>query len=327
MSIPEFNVKEQWLGTNDTVAYTFDFTIQALVHLLIIVQDNFGNIQQTIRGDDIVYLSGVTFDSVNGGGTITLQANLPTDFVLTALMANDVPTQPSEFKGKGSFTLSMFESALDFLGCQIQRLAYLAQRALVLHDIDDGSAISLKLPVGFASNANASLVINSDASGLTYGPNASQISAAIAAAAAALVSQAAAAASAIAASASSVSASASAAAAAASAATAASGFQVTGTRAAPVNVTAAGGITPGGYKRELQFIWGSPAGVTISANPQIAAGTIVGQELLLIGCDDTRSVTIANGTGTLQNGDALLKDGDTICYIWNGTAWMELYRR
>ena len=74
--IQGFDVKEQVLGTGDTLVYTFGFKIFELSDLLIYVQDGSGNIVEEIRGDDTSFLSGVVFDPINGGGTVTLLAFL-----------------------------------------------------------------------------------------------------------------------------------------------------------------------------------------------------------------------------------------------------------
>lgn len=322
MSIDQFNVKEQSIGTGDTFDYTFDFTIQDALHLLVIIQDNLGIQTAKFRGDDTSQLSAIVFDAVLGGGTITLLTVLPTDYVITMLLANDAPTQPSEFKDKFSLTLENIELAFDYLCCQIQRIAYLTQRSLKLSDLDDNDAIDPTLPSGFASNPGATIAISDDGTGLQYGATMGAIenaetyaTEAAASAAAALISQAAAAVSA--------------AAAAASAIAAQSGYTVSGTRtpSAPLGITAAGGITSHPVNRNLQFIQGSPGAVTISANPQILAGTILGQELLLCGVDDTNTVKLTNGNGLLLNGDCILDDGQTLALFWDGANWQEQYRR
>lgn len=175
MAVAEFQVKEQWVGTNDLTDYTFDFTIQDLSHLLVILQDSLGNVQARVRGDDSGWLAGVVFDPVEGGGTISLKNPLTSQWVLTALMANDAPTQPSEFKEKFSFTLPRIEAALDFIVCQIQRLAYLAQRSVKLNDIEDVDAFDLTLPLGMTENPRATIIVNAAANGFDLGPTSDEI--------------------------------------------------------------------------------------------------------------------------------------------------------
>jgi hypothetical protein len=64
----------------------------------------------------------------------------------------------------------------------------------------------------------------------------------------------------------------------------------------------------------------------VSSNPQISAGTIVGQELVLKGTDNTNTVTIQNGTGLELNGPCPLRSGSQIYLVWDGTVWGEVSR-
>jgi hypothetical protein len=98
---------------------------------------------------------------------------------------------------------------------------------------------------------------------------------------------------------------------------------VTGTRAAPISITAAGGITPLGVREEVIFVQGAGGPIDITKNPQIAAGTGVGQRLTLIGCSDTNSLLTQDGNGLAQNGDFYLYANASIHFIWDGTVWAE----
>lgn len=103
---------------------------------------------------------------------------------------------------------------------------------------------------------------------------------------------------------------------------------ITGSRASPTAVTAGGGVTFSGSNYDnVAFIQGSGGAVTVTANPQIAAGSSVGQKLLLIGRSATNTVTIADGTGLSLNGTAVLGLDSIIGLIWDGTNWAESFRR
>lgn len=102
---------------------------------------------------------------------------------------------------------------------------------------------------------------------------------------------------------------------------------VTGTYAAPVSVTAGAGISPGGYPSEIIFIQGSGGAVDITVNPQIAAGSVVGYQVRLIGCSDTNTVKLDHGTGLTLNGSHTLGLDESIDLTWNGTSWTETARR
>lgn len=100
----------------------------------------------------------------------------------------------------------------------------------------------------------------------------------------------------------------------------------TGTRASPTSITAAGGITPGGTQRELAFVKSNSGAVDITANPQIVAGTILGQEIILQGCSDTDTLLLQHGNGLELNGFCTLKSGSRIYLVWDGTVWGEVSR-
>lgn len=105
------------------------------------------------------------------------------------------------------------------------------------------------------------------------------------------------------------------------------GSAVSGSRASPTSITAAGGITPGAYLNQTMFIQGSGGAIDITKNPQIAAGTTVGQKLLLIGRSDTNTVLLEDGTGLSLNGPHTMGADDTLYLVWDGTNWVEFARR
>ena len=105
-------------------------------------------------------------------------------------------------------------------------------------------------------------------------------------------------------------------------------IDVGSTRGAPLNITAAGGIPFTSTKlQNLLFVQGNGGAVTITANPKIAAGTVIGQKLDLIFVDDTNTLTITDGNGVNQNGAIVGNSNSSISYIWEGSNWFELSRR
>jgi hypothetical protein len=94
----------------------------------------------------------------------------------------------------------------------------------------------------------------------------------------------------------------------------------------PNVITAAGGISILGDQREVQFIKSNGGSVTVTANPQIVAGTILGQELILFGTDATDKVRLSNGTGLRLNGNCILSSGSSLYLVWNGSVWAEVSR-
>lgn len=98
---------------------------------------------------------------------------------------------------------------------------------------------------------------------------------------------------------------------------------VTGSTGTPSAIVAGTGVVVSDVSHEVIFVEGSGGAVDISASPQIAAGSTVGQMLTLIGASDTNTVLIEDGDGTALNGDIVLTNNDVIDLIWNGTVWQE----
>jgi hypothetical protein len=107
---------------------------------------------------------------------------------------------------------------------------------------------------------------------------------------------------------------------------------VFGTRASPLSITAGSGLVGGTNVSTtaldcISFIQGSGGPVTITASPAIAAGTIIGQELQIIGRSNTNTVTIPNQSGAVElNGVCTLGASDMLTLIFDGTAWVEKCR-
>lgn len=148
MGIATYDVKEQYIGTGSLADYTFDFKIQSLSHLIVIKLNDEGIELWRVRGTDTTYLDAVAFDADNGGGTVTLIDDLETSYTLIILLANDEPVQLSEFKNKFDFTLKRIEDALDYNISATQRVAFLAQRAMLLHEFDNIASFNPSLPPG-----------------------------------------------------------------------------------------------------------------------------------------------------------------------------------
>jgi len=99
-----------------------------------------------------------------------------------------------------------------------------------------------------------------------------------------------------------------------------------GTVAAPLNIGTSG-ITPTSNARQVAFLKSTGGHVTVTANPQIAAGSAIGNELVLIGQDDTDYITLNDGNGLYLNGAVDLKAKSSIWLIWDGALWNEISRR
>ncbi len=109
---------------------------------------------------------------------------------------------------------------------------------------------------------------------------------------------------------------------------------VFGTRAAPRSIVASSGIVQGTgdmstYARDqVIFVEGDSAGENdVSANPQIEAGTFVGQTMTIIGRSNTDFIKLESGNGLDLNGDWYSYTGCILCLVYDGTNWTELWRR
>jgi hypothetical protein len=190
MGRADYDVRESYTGTGALSAYTFDFKIEELKQLLVIELDATGVETERVRGTDVVYLSSVVFDAVDGAGTVNLTANLASGYTLIILLANDEPTQPYEFKAKGSFSLDRLEAALDFAVGGLQRAFYRASRSVQLNESIPLVDFDPTLPVEVTDAVSQTIVTKADGTGLEIGPDITTVTGAVAAAAAAAVSEA-----------------------------------------------------------------------------------------------------------------------------------------
>ena len=131
MSISTYQPRADFIGTGVLDTYSFDFTITDKSQLLIVKIDDAGALVWAVDGDDLTYLSSVTFND-DGGGQVVLAVDLPVDYQLAIILNANEPTQPQQFARRSSWTLSQFEDAFDYLCLQLQAVAYLAKRAPVL---------------------------------------------------------------------------------------------------------------------------------------------------------------------------------------------------
>lgn len=103
---------------------------------------------------------------------------------------------------------------------------------------------------------------------------------------------------------------------------------VVGSQASPTSITAVGGISFSGSAYEnYNFVAGNAGAVTVSANPQVAAGSSVGQRLVIVGTSATNTVTLADGTGLSLNGTWVGGNNSAMTLVWNGAVWTEINRR
>ena len=89
-------------------------------------------------------------------------------------------------------------------------------------------------------------------------------------------------------------------------------------------ITAAGGVTSTHTSKSYVRISGDGGAIDITANPQIAAGIIIGQVLVLQGISDSNTVLFETGTGLLMAASATLASDHILVFIWDGATWNQI---
>lgn len=95
----------------------------------------------------------------------------------------------------------------------------------------------------------------------------------------------------------------------------------------PVTVTPSVGVPIQAAQRQSVYVKSSGGGQTVTASPQIAAGTIVGQELFILGTSASNYPILNDGTGLSLNGQCNLNNTQCLSLEWNGSVWFEKARR
>lgn len=87
-------------------------------------------------------------------------------------------------------------------------------------------------------------------------------------------------------------------------------------------------IPAGATQRQIRIISGNAAPATADSTTPIIAGTIDGQELILVGNSSSNPVTIPAGGNTIQNGGMILNVGNSITFVWSEelAKWLETAR-
>ena len=97
----------------------------------------------------------------------------------------------------------------------------------------------------------------------------------------------------------------------------------TGTRGSPY-AASTNTLPIADIQREIRFVVGDTSPIALGGTPRIAAGSVVGQELKLIGTSDTNWLKIPDtGAGVMLNGDCILMNNSVLTLIWDGTIWLE----
>lgn len=112
-----------------------------------------------------------------------------------------------------------------------------------------------------------------------------------------------------------------------------SGYTAHGNVSSPVTVTAAGGLTPNSDALQIWYVKATTSAgrMTVTASPQIAAGSAVGQHLEIVIVNTSDYPVFNDGTGLSINGVWPSLSGPilnaTLGLEWNGSVWAEDFRR
>ena len=143
--IEYFDTRSIALGDNVTTEIQFDFLITKKADLqLSIIQS--GVTPVIVDGNDTTYISDVTFDPIQGGGTVTLLAALVTGKTYYVDLNVVDPVQPNLFRNRSVYDLRGFESAIDYIVTQVQTLFRNSERSLRFKRHVDITAFSPFLP-------------------------------------------------------------------------------------------------------------------------------------------------------------------------------------
>lgn len=105
-------------------------------------------------------------------------------------------------------------------------------------------------------------------------------------------------------------------------------YTINGTSGAPSLITAVGGISFSGSQFFTKsYIAGNGGPIVVSASPQIAAGSVDGQQLMLQSKDATNTVELQDGNGLAMNGPWIGGLNSVISFTWDGALWVEISRQ
>lgn len=82
--------------------------------------------------------------------------------------------------------------------------------------------------------------------------------------------------------------------------------------------------------RKICYVQGGAGGTTASTSTALANGSVGGQEVVLLGRNNSQPLTISGTTANMDiNGDMVLGDGNALTVVWDSSnnKWVELNRR
>jgi hypothetical protein len=96
---------------------------------------------------------------------------------------------------------------------------------------------------------------------------------------------------------------------------------------AVTGITAALGHMSTTDSNQVIFVTTASGEVNVTANPQIQAGTQVGQVIRIIGTSNDNFITLEDGDGLSLNGNWYSYSNANLTLLWDGVKWTEMGRR
>jgi len=101
-----------------------------------------------------------------------------------------------------------------------------------------------------------------------------------------------------------------------------------GSIGSPLSISSGSGISfSGTYYNNVKFCKSNGGAVAVGASPQIDAGSLIGQRLMLIFTDDTDTVELNDGNGLDLAAKFISSNKRKLELEWNGSVWSENFRR
>lgn len=318
MSLSSETNTANYTGNGTTDTYSYPFKIFSQSDLLVIEKLISTGAETPLALSTDYTVTGV--GSPSGGSIVLVAGNLPSTKKLF-IRRKMTLTQVTDIRNLGAFYPSIHEDVFDKLVMMIQELNFLCGQAIKLPETIT-SGFDTTLPVDITT-PERTIVTTPGGDGFELGPTVDEIANAQAYALAAQAAQG---------FAEAAQAAAELAQAEAEAAAQATVGLVFGSEGTPKIVVAGDGIVGADFidtaaLNQTIFVEGVNAGENdITANPQIAAGTVVGQNLRIVGANNTNYIKLETGNGLLLNGFWLSNNDSILSLFWTGSVWREQWR-
>lgn len=176
MTLAVESAVERYVGDGATTSYDYRFKIFDETDLLVITADTSG-VESTLTYQTDYTVEGARDDD---GGYITLTSALADSYEMVIKRVRPL-TQEADIKNNGEYYPVTHENALDHLVMIAQQMREELDRCIVVSPFET-SSFDPSLPAGAFDHSDSCLMVNDSGTGLTWGPSASELAAAGAAA-------------------------------------------------------------------------------------------------------------------------------------------------